>query len=53
MKQDLDTNFEYAYELSEKTFSNDEILQFLLNGNILERQIAALNLKKIDSLNTC
>ena len=49
MKQDLDTNFEYAYELSEKTFSNDEILQFLLNGNILERQIAALNLKKIDS----
>ncbi len=45
--KDLDTNFEIAYELSEKDFSHNELIVMLKNGNIPQRQIAAL---KLDTL---
>ena len=45
--KDLDTNFEIAYELSEKDFSHSELIVMLKNGYIPQRQIAAL---KLDTL---
>lgn len=39
---DLDKNFELAYKMSELEFSHDELTSMLLNGNIPEKQIAAL-----------
>ena len=47
--QDLDTNFQIAYELSEKEFAHSELVAMLKNGNIPEKQIAALKLDKIDN----
>ena len=46
---DLDTNFKEAVNLFEKETSHEELLEFLKNGNIVEKQIAAL---KIDTLNS-
>lgn len=40
--KDLDTNFEQAYNMSEKEFSHEELLAMLKTGNIPEKQIAAL-----------
>lgn len=40
--KDFDTNFEQAYSLSEKNFSHEELLSLLKEGNIPEKQIAAL-----------
>ena len=45
---DLDTNFKQAYELCEKNYSHDELLDMLKDGNIPQKQIAAL---KFDSVN--
>ena len=45
--KDLDTNFNQAYEMSQKDFSYDELLEMLKNGNIPEKQIAAINLASI------
>lgn len=42
--KDLDTNFEQACYLSEKDFSHEELLEMLKNGNIPQKQIAALKL---------
>lgn len=38
----LEENFEQAYELSQKDFSHEEFLELLKNGNIPQKQIAAL-----------
>lgn len=48
---DLDTNFEQAYEMSKKHFSHIELIELLKNGNIPQKQIAALKLDKIESYN--
>lgn len=39
----LEENFEQAYELSQKKFSHEELLKLLEKGNIPQKQIAALN----------
>ena len=44
---DLDTNFEQALKMSEKEFSHEEMLCLLKNGNIPEKQIAALKLENV------
>lgn len=48
--KDLDTNFELACKMSEQDFSHDELLNLLQNGNIPEKQIAALKLKTINNI---
>ena len=48
--KDLDTNFEQAYEMVQKDFSHSELIEMLKTGNIPEKQIAALELKSIVSL---
>ena len=47
--KDLDTNFELACEMSERNFSHKELMEMLLNGNIPEKQIAALKLAKLEN----
>ena len=47
--KDLDTNFEQACELSEQDLTHDKIIQLLKEGNIPEKQIAALRLDDIYS----
>ena len=47
--KDLDTNFELACKMSEQEFSHEEFLNLLQNGNIPEKQIAALKLTTIKS----
>lgn len=42
--KDLDTNFQEACEMSEREFSHEELIQLLENGNIPQKQIAALKL---------
>ena len=44
---DLDTNFELALEMSEKEFSHSDLILMLKNGNIPEKQIAALKLDDV------
>lgn len=46
---DLDTNFEQAYHLCEKDFSHNELIEMLKNGNIPQKQIAALKIETIDN----
>jgi len=46
--EDLDTNFENALNLADKDFSHEELIRMLKNGNIPEKQIAAL---KFDCVN--
>ena len=48
MNTSLDENFDLACELSEKDFTHEELLQMLNNGNIVERQIAALKFDKVE-----
>ncbi len=45
----LDENFHLAYELVGQNQSHDELINMLANGNIVEKQLAAL---KLDTLNT-
>ena len=40
--EDLDTNFELALEMANKSFSHDELIDLLSKGNIPQKQIAAL-----------
>lgn len=49
MNTSLDENFDLACELSEKGFTHEELLQMLNNGNIAERQIAALKFDKVEN----
>ena len=44
---DLDTNFQEACEMSEREFSHDELIELLKNGNIPQKQIAALKFDNI------
>lgn len=45
----LDENFIQALNLYEQDYSHEQLLEFLRNGNIVQRQIAALRLEKITS----
>ena len=45
--RDLDTNFEQALAMSERNFSHEELINMLKNGNIPEKQIAALKLDTV------
>ena len=47
--KDLDTNFELACEMSERDFTHEDLLELLQNGNIPERQIAALKISKLNN----
>ena len=47
----LDENFNRALELYEKDFSHDELYEFLRNGNIVQKQIAALRICAVTSEN--
>ena len=47
--KDLDTNFEQACELCEREFSHEELLSMLKNGNIPQKQIAALKLDSVEN----
>lgn len=47
----LDENFEHALNLYETEYSHDELIEFLKNGNIAQKQISALKLDTINSIN--
>ena len=47
--KNIDENFESAVELSEKNFSHDDLMQLLQNGNIPQKQIAALKLDCVEN----
>ena len=49
--KDLDTNFEQACYLCESEFSHEELLELLKNGNIPQKQIAALKFDYVNSEN--
>ncbi|MBR1424771.1 hypothetical protein IJ579_04330 [bacterium] len=48
--KNLDENFTHALELYEQKHSHNELLELLKNGNIVQKQIAALKLETIDSI---
>ena len=45
----LDENFAQALKLYETEYSHDELIRLLQNGNIVQKQIAALRLDGINS----
>ena len=47
--KNLDENFEKAVNLVERVFSHEQLISMLENGNIPEKQIAALRLEKLNS----
>lgn len=47
--KDLDTNFEQAFEMSTRSFSHEELLDMLQNGNIPQKQLAALRLEGVNN----
>lgn len=47
MNTDLDSDFEQAYLLAERVFTQDQLVEFLKSGDIKQRQIAALKLSQI------
>lgn len=47
--KDLDTNFEQAFEMSSRAFTHQELLEMLQNGNIPQKQLAALRLEGINN----
>lgn len=47
--ENLDKNFEQALNLCEKNYTHDELIEFLAEGNIVQRQISALMLDDINS----
>lgn len=47
--KDLDTNFSIAFDMATQTFDHEELLEMLKNGNIPQKQLAALRLEKINS----
>ena len=49
--KDLDTNFEQALGMSDKEFTHQELLLMLRDGNIPEKQIAALKLDFLENIN--
>lgn len=49
--KDLDTNFEQAYEMAQCDFSHAELINMLKNGNIPQKQIAAMKLEGVNGIN--
>lgn len=47
--ENIDLNFEKACKLAEENYSKEELLVFLKQGNIPEKQIAALKLERVDT----
>lgn len=47
---DLDSNFNQALEMAQKTFSHSELIDMLESGNILQKQIAALRLERLNNI---
>lgn len=47
--EDLNTNFEQAFIMATQNFSHEELINMLRNGNIPEKQIAALKIETLDS----
>ena len=47
---DINTNFEQACFMSEYNYTHEELINMLKSGNIPEKQIAALRLENINSL---
>ena len=47
--KDLDTNFEQALKMLDVNFSHEQLISMLENGNIPEKQIAALKLECLKS----
>lgn len=47
--EDLDTNFESAYKMSEQSFSHETLKTLLNNGTIQEKQLAALNFDYVEN----
>lgn len=45
----LDENFMQALNLYEQNYTNEELIKLLQNGNIVQKQIAALRLENINS----
>ena len=45
----LDENFKQALNLYEQEYSHNQLIEFLKNGNIVQKQIAALRLETITS----
>ena len=50
MNTDFDTNFEQAFKMSQKEFSHSEMIALLKEGNVAEKQIAALKLDGVNNL---
>ena len=47
--KNLDSNFEFAYSISESQLSHSELIDLLKNGNVAEKQIAALKFDKVST----
>ncbi|MDO5307589.1 MAG: hypothetical protein Q4E83_07500, partial [bacterium] len=45
----LEVNFEQACNMSEKKFSQEELFEMLKNGNIPQKQIAALKIETLQN----
>lgn len=50
MNTNFDTNFELALRMSQKEFSHNEMIALLRDGNVAEKQIAALKLEEVNNL---
>lgn len=50
-EQTLDENFNKAWELCLGQYTHNELMCLLKNGNIAEKQFAALELSKLDNIN--
>lgn len=48
--KDLDTNFEQAYYMCERSFEHEELSNMLRNGNIPQKQIAALRFDYVSNI---
>ncbi len=49
--ENLDKNFEQALKFCQKEYNHQELIELLQNGNIVQKQIAALKLDSINSDN--
>ncbi len=50
-EQTLDKNFDKALELCSKSYSNEDLIEFLKSGNITEKQFAALEISELKTQN--
>ena len=48
LNKNYDKDFKLACELTQRAFSHEELIEMLQNGNIQEKQLAALNLDCIN-----